>query len=314
MSNETRNVFLGVGGGLMAGGLGVFALTRATCAPAPGALPTETPIPPGANAIAPGAPKPLDVTPSPTHFTLEKATSAELKNYGTVKVSGVPSSVPVSELNMPNNGPDRNGDDHKNPIGAEAFLLADPGTYSWDGRNLTPSIDRDINSGVCTISSAPDVGHNFSTGKTDSAPLVEGTSTLITGARGKFKILARNGNTITLDLKAVPNHMYALVIKALDRDHSTPEDKNTPHGVTVIENSYDRTYLNSTRLGDGQFSSAGYVLDQIRTATTRNSSGADGSRFHTMVLVDANTGAVSVLVQEGADGQWKLEKTNIQAN
>lgn len=307
----------------MIGGAGRLSTDTATSVPTSTntltntAIATGTPIP----AASFTATKEASRTPVPTNTPNRLSTSAvtparieQTPSGPSVTIKGVPASINRSDLNInSNNGPDADGVDHKNTLeGAEIAKvsgnwIAEPGVY-------TVADPKDANPAAWPIS--PDTQFKPTTNAEYHFAVVEGGLDMTTSAAVKAKYKDTNGNQVEIDLKAVPNNVYFLIIKNPNRDGSTPADGN----LDVTRQTDTPSFTLDTALPPGQFMSEGYFMQNVNASYTAvnqagipgNACGADGCKKVTAVLVDAKTGAYTIMTQEGKGTPWKLVETNIK--
>lgn len=318
------NPLQGFQDGLIPGGNSAITETP-TASPTATATPDVSPTPlvnPGVTPGVVGSPSAVPTetaTPVPTETATPSAVYPILETGGVspgFDVDGVPSVVyiPTDADHVPNNGPDRDGNDHISKLG-QYTGIASPGAYYYDGnlaaaQEENPNIARDIISGVCSVQGS-DTRINFGA-QNVSAPVNEGTFREVETAGGNWIIHTPNGE-INLTLDPKENHAWMIVVKAPTQDGNTPADNNI-----FLELNGKDPFSNSTMTGKGSFMSQ-EMVDQIARAMhtaegSANSSGADGSKEVSMIYVDSATGSWSVFeTQFNAVGHvtgYKLVATN----
>ncbi len=195
---------------------------------------------------------------------------------------------------------------HTNTIGlGSEHFIAEPGVYT------TSDIDsKDIKGGSAYYLS-PDVQRPF-TGDDEEFPLIEGGFAMITGAGMDLDV---HGQTLTrLHLEAEKGHSWFVIVRGNTRDYQIDEDPNSK----IIATNYNRGYVLGTILPPGQYVSQDYFLQNVESAhgqyQSKNSinCGTDGCSRVSVVLLDASTGAYTVIGQNSVNGPWELRATNIK--
>lgn len=238
------------------------------------------------------------------------------------QITGVPSEVKSTDprLRRANEDPAAQtlkGDVvHENITGlGTEYFMAHPGTRSLtvcgvgaDGKFSAEQFATDwkqINDRVATLI-GPDTQHSFTTGQPESFGAIEGGFLMIPAAYMEVDITTKIGN-VNLKLGGEENHSYMVIVKAKERDDSTPVDNNTQ----VTLKNYNPGFTTATRKGIGQFIDEKDVLDNVAAAQGQTC-GADGCQKVTVVYIDANTGAYTVIQKAKPAATWKQYKTNIK--
>lgn len=132
-----------------------------------------------------------------------------------------------------------------------------------------------------------------------SQNLPEGGFILFTGAKARIKI-----NDVAIDLPAVENNNYMVVVRGRFGDNQQNTDRNITteisnyfpgHAQIIMYPARDKT--NAAFISEGQF------LQMVETSHNKGNSGDGGASKLTLVGLDINTKALVVLQQDKGKGE-----------
>ena len=153
---------------------------------------------------------------------------------------------------------------------------------------------------------AEDKQHLFTTGLPEYFGPLEGGFAMYTAASMQLTFGSEK-KPINVQLGAEENHGWIVVIKGQQRDYVTPQDLN----LQVKVQDYNPGFTLGTRLPGGQFVSKDYLEQNVASMQGTNC-GADGCFKVSVLMIDATTGAYTVIEKDGPTATWKQYKTNIK--
>jgi hypothetical protein len=262
----------------------------------------------------PEAPKDAAPTQEPKHTNeVVNKTSQETEDMDLPEfaISGVPESVKSSDIihwtgNETEEGQKTKGDViHKNTIGlnTEGFL-AEPGVRTFSDRE-------DIGSGDDGKSVWLTSEHRQKLVTDPSAwPLNEDGFAMITTAQAQVEF-----NGIIAQFGRIENNGWLILVRGLPRHNEQNTDANIPMKIS----NFDEGFTDATMLPPGQYVSQEYLeqnSDAIHGTYGKKQEpsglGVDGARYATVAMIDAKTGAYTVVQHDSQTGQWTLIATNIK--
>jgi len=290
--------------------IGVIGLATSACgggisiniSPITPGISSPTPENKGLSANVPSIPTMGAPLSEKTILTPEK-----IANLPYFNINGAPNSVNAKDLpKWANEAQPAPGDiTHKNTIGlnTEGFL-AEPGVRTADDLD---DIGPDDDGKSVWLTSG---GHQqILTSPSAYWPLNEDGFAMITTAQAQIEF-----NGITAQFGRMENNGWIIFVKGLPRHNQ----QNTDNNVQMTISNYDPGFTMATMLPAGQYISEKFSMQNVKAVHGEygkqidpSGLGVDGARYASVALIDAKTGAFTVIKHDSQTGKWTLIKTNI---
>jgi hypothetical protein len=258
-------------------------------------LPPETPV---ATAVVPtqAAVSSASVSADPTTSAVLSAPEEKVPGYS---ISGVPAKVDPTNL-LRAQGKDAYGNTFTNTLGlGTEMLLAETGT-ALVGPDIDPNIVKGADGRLVYIS--PNNQYTLNNpGETDSNA-AEGAFLWFTGATVNAEVRG-----ITIKLDGMEGHNWFLIIRGLFADNTQDKDRNSTVHFTdyVAGHAQVMLYPAGAYISEGNFTQ---VAELSHTGGTN--CGHEGCSGLTVMMLDLNTGAWTVVHQPQLDAPWEFVASN----
>lgn len=144
---------------------------------------------------------------------------------------------------------------------------------------------------------------------TETVPVEEGAVTWINACGMTVQVIQdQDGKEVVLQevtLECVPGHSWFLIVDGLSRDYTTPFDKNLSLRVTL-----DEAFGHAQMFAPGSKLSYGYLNDNVDSAMTQDSCGADGCHSVSLMELIPETGQFSVAHKASQTAEYEFVASN----
>lgn len=211
------------------------------------------------------------------------------------QITGLPEKVDAINV-LQANGPDAYGNNFVNMIGlGSQMMIAEPGTLL-----VGPDFNGDLTGHNEYISPINQV--LFDEGEAHSVNCAEGAFVWATGATMTAEV-----DGITIHLEGQKNHNWFLIVRGLFADGKQDTDRNQTIKFTdfVPGHAQAMLYPAGAYISEGNF-----IQVAEKSHTDGRNCGNEGCSGLSVLMLDLNTKAYTVLHQEQLNADWKLVDTN----
>lgn len=214
-------------------------------------------------------------------------------------ISGVPASVDPANL-LRAQGKDAFGNTFKNTLGlGTEMLLAEPGT-ALVGPDIDPKIVKEAGGSLVYISPITQFTLN-NPGETDPNA-AEGAFLWFTGATVRAEVRG-----VSIQLDGMEGHNWFLMIRGLFADNTQDSDRNSTVHFTDYVPGHAQVMLYPA---DAYISEGNFVQVAELSHTGGTNCGHEGCSGLTVMMLDLNTGAWTVVHQSQLDAPWEFVASN----